>query len=78
VTVIVICRGTRSAYVDPEQAPDHDGDQAWRHVAHFHVAWLLPYSDDNDSKQDQDEGDCGEDNQDQYGKHQLSAPLLMI
>ena len=35
-------------------------------------------SDDNDGKQDQDERDNGEDNQDQHGKHQLSAPLPMI
>ena len=47
-------------------------------VAHLRVARFLPYSDDNDGKQDQDEHDNGEDNQDQHSKHQLSAPLLMI
>jgi len=38
----------------------------------------LPYGDDNDSKQDQGERACGQDSQDQHGKHQLSAPLPMI
>jgi hypothetical protein len=70
--------GRRLAQVDPEHPPYHDGDQAWRHVAHLRVSWFLPYSDDNDDKQDQDEHGGGEDNQDQRGKHQLPAPLPMI
>jgi hypothetical protein len=47
-------------------------------VAHLRVARFLPDSDYNDRQQDQDQHDNGEDNQDQYDKHQLSAPLLMI
>ena len=76
--VIAVCRGRRSAYVDPEQATNHDSNQAWRDVAHLHVTRFLPYGDDNDGKHDQDERDCGEDDQDQRGKHQLSTPMLMI
>jgi hypothetical protein len=78
VAVSVVCRGSWSTQVDPEQLPDHDGNQAWRFVAHLRVARLLPNSDDNDCEQDQDEHGDGEDNQDQHGKHQLSAPLPMI
>jgi hypothetical protein len=37
----------------------------------------LPDSDHNDRQQDQDQHDHRGDNQDQHGKHQLSAPLLM-
>jgi hypothetical protein len=47
-------------------------------VAHLHVARFLPDSDHNDRQQDQDQYDNGEDNQDEHGKHQLSASLLMI
>jgi hypothetical protein len=75
---VMSARGSRPAQVDPEQSPDHAGDQAWRHVVELHVTRFLPYSDDHDGKQDQDERDCGDDNHDQRGKHQLSTPLPMI
>jgi hypothetical protein len=73
-----VCRGSRSAYVDPEQSPNHDGDQARRYVAHLRVTRFLPYSDDHDGKQDQDERAAAKTANDQRGKHQLSAPLPMI
>src|SRR5208282_3474320 len=78
VPVNVVYRRSRSAQVDPEQSPDHDGDQAWRHVAHLHVARFLTDGDDHDCEQYEDERKNGEDDQDQHGKHQLSTPLLMI
>ena len=68
----------RSAQVNPEQSPNHDRDQAWCHVVHLRVARFLPYSDDNDREQYEDKCESGDDSQDQHGKHQLSALLLMI
>jgi hypothetical protein len=38
----------------------------------------LSDSDDYDCEQYEDERNNGEDDQDQHGKHQLSAPLPMI
>jgi hypothetical protein len=70
--------GSRSPQVDPEQSPDYAGDQAGRHVVELHVTRFLPYCHGHDDKQDQDERDSGDDNHDQRGKHQLSAPLPMI
>jgi hypothetical protein len=75
---MAVCWGSRPAQVDPEQSPDHDGNQAWCHVAHLRIARFLPDSDDNDREQYEYERENGEDNQDQHGKHQLSAPLPMI
>ena len=44
----------------------------------FVLRGSLPYSEDNDCEQYEDERENGADNQGQHGKHQLSAPLLMI
>jgi hypothetical protein len=38
---------------------------------------FAPDSCDHDGEKQQDERDYGEDEQDQGGKHQLSAPLLV-
>ena len=65
--------GSWPAYIDPKEASDHSSGQARCHAGQFRVARLLPYGDDDKGKQDQHKCDCGEDNQGQRGKHQLST-----